>query len=183
MKAIVGVAVLAAAAVLVTVLGVAKSDDWTGERTYRFDATTQALESQGPLAASVAPARFTWGTPSNATAANYTVVVAFSGQAVQGGNAIVRAKATAPDGQTASAIGTLALAQGATSGELTLRLAIAWHGLPAEVRDTRQPDGLRWEVPLAIDVAVEQPSDLPVATYAFTATVSGVATAFVGAPA
>lgn len=182
-KAIVVVAGLAVAALLVTALGVAKSDDWSGERTYRFDATMQDLASQGPLAAGAAPAKFTWEAPSNATAANYTIVVAFSGQAVQGGSAVVRAKATAPDGQTTSTTGTLAIPQGATSGELTLQLTFVWHDLPGKVRDTRQPDGLDWEAPLALEVTVERPSDLPVANYAFTATASGVASSFVGAPA
>lgn len=181
-KAIVVVAGLVVAALLVTALGVAKSDDWTGERTYRFDTTLQELQSQGPLAAGAAPAKFTWEAPSNATAVNYTIVVAFSGQAVQGGSAVVRAKATAPDGQTTSSTGTLAIPQGATSSDLTMQLALIWHEVPGLVRDTRQPDGLDWGAPLALEVTVERPADLPVATYVFTATASGVAAVFAGAP-
>ncbi len=39
--------------------------------------------------------------------------------------------------------------------------------------DTRDPDGVNWDGPLVIFVSVERPSDVPLASYSFTAQVGG----------
>lgn len=173
-KAGVIVGILAVVAILGTVLGVAKSDDWASEHTYRFDATQQELPATEPSAAGSAPARFAVPMADNATAARLELRVVFTGQAVQGGSAVVRVKALAPDGQTVGTVtAPLVVGQGATAAEATLLLDLAWLPMPGPVVDTRQPDGHAWTAPLLVDVTVERPADLPVATYSFTAQLSG----------
>lgn len=173
-KAFLVVGLLAVAALGVTVLAVAQSDAWTGERTYSFQATTAALPASEPLPAGAAPARFSLNLPANATAVAGEATIAFTGQAVQGGNAAVRIKTIAPDGRTtATTTALLPVAQGATSGQVVVPFNLTWLEVPASVTDTQQPDGQAWALPLRIEITVERPADLPVATYGFTATLAG----------
>lgn len=179
MKPILVVGLLAVAALVVTAVGVAKSDDWTRERTYEFHATQAAIPGGAALAAGSAPARFEYALAANATGSQLEATVSFSGQAVQGGNAAIRVKATAPDGRTTTTVtAVLTIAQGGTSAEVVVRLAFTWLDLPGAVTDTQQPDGTTWALPLVIEVTVERPADLPVATYGFTATVAGTVDAY-----
>lgn len=171
--------VLAALAVGATVAGAVKSDDWTGERTYRFTAATLPMPDQDGQAAGSAPARFDVPAPRNATGMAATVDVTFVGQALQGGTAVVRIGGTAPDGTPLAAVtGTLAVPQGATTATASFEVNATWLELPGAVRDTRTPAGVTWERPLSLVVTVERPSDAPVASYSFTADVAGTFTAY-----
>lgn len=176
---VVAVAVLAVAAVVLTGVGVAQSDAWTGERTYRFTTATVALAPQGPTSVGAAPARFDWPAPVNATALHVNATVTFTGQAVQGGTAIVRLVIVAPDGHALPPVTrSLAVAAGASTATLTFEHAATWAMTPHTVRDARVPDGLPWTGPVSVLVSVDRPSDLPVANYSFTAAVAAEATTF-----
>lgn len=165
---------LAAVAVVATTVGALKSDDWTGERTYRFGETQQPLPPQEAQPAGSAPARFEVPVPPNGTGLRATVQVDFTGQAVQGGTAVVRIGGTGPDGKPLPTLTrTLAIEQGATSGGASFAYNATWLDVPGAVRDTRVPAGTAWERPLVLLVTVERPSDAPLAGYAFTAGLAG----------
>lgn len=170
---------LAAAALIGTTVGALKSDDWTGERTYRFHGTLEAMPAQEARPAGSAPARFEIAVPLNGTGAIATVDVAFAGQSVQGGTAVVRIGGTAPDGSPLPTVTrTLAIGQGATSASGSFAYNATWMQEPGDVRDTRRPAGQAWPQPLVLLVTVERPSDAPVANYAFTAALAGSFTTY-----
>lgn len=170
---------LGVVAAVATTVAIAKSDDWTGERTYTVRATDVALAAQGPVPAGSAPARFEWPAAANATSATLAVEVAFTGQAVRGGVAVVRIGGVAPDGTNLAPVTFhLPIGQGATASGATIPFNATWAEVPGKVRDTRVPDGVQWGKPLVVTVTVEQPSDLPAATYAFTASASGAFAAY-----
>ncbi|MEK6974961.1 MAG: hypothetical protein AABY18_01300 [Candidatus Thermoplasmatota archaeon] len=174
---LVALVVVAAAA---TAIAVAKSGSWTEERTYSFAATQVSLAAQGPAPASSAPARFEWPAAANATGASLTVFVNFTGQAIQGGQAIVRIAGLAPDGSNlAPATRTLDVVQGSTAGGTSLLYNATWADVPGDRRDTGVPEGMAWQKPLVITVTVERPGDLAAASYSFTASVGGSFAAFV----
>lgn len=174
----IAIAVLAALALVVTGIAVAKSDDWTGERRYTFTQTTTDLAPQ-TMPAGSAPARFEWPAPANATAMTVNVTVTFSGQAAQGGSAVVRIRVVAPDGTNLpSTTKAMSIGAGQTSASLTLEHAVAWAQAPPDVRDTRPPEGIAWTGPLQLFITVDRPADLPLASYAFTANVTGTVTSF-----
>lgn len=177
--ALVIIAVLAVAALVLTGVGVAKSDAWTDERSYRFTAATVDLAAQGPTPASATPARFEWAAPVNATGLRLNATVAFTGQAVQGGSATVRITVIAPDGHALPSVTrALNIGQGATSASLDIGHAVTWADVPSTVRDTQQPESMAWGKPIVVQVSVDRPSDVPVATYAFTVSVTATATTF-----
>lgn len=166
--------VLAVLALVLTGVAVAKSDDWTGERSYTYASAAVPLASQGPTGVGSVPTRFEWPAPINATGMRVNVTIAFSGQAVQGGSAIVRVAGIAPDGtQLPVQTRSLAIGQGATSAELVFDYAASWMDVPGRVRDTQQPPAQGWDKPLVVTVTVDRPGDLPAASYAFTATLVG----------
>lgn len=165
---------LAALAVVATTVGALKSNDWTDERTYRFEAALAPVPGQEPQAAGSAPARFEVPAPDNATALTATIDVAFTGQALQGGTAVVRVGGTAPDGTPLPTVTrAFAVDQGATSASLSIPYNATWSEVPGSVRDTQRPDGQAWAQPLVVLVTVERPSDAPVANYAFTTSLAG----------
>ena len=178
-KADVVLVALGVVAAVATATGYAKSDDWTGERTYTFTATDVAVPAQGPVPAGSAPARFEWPTPANATGAALEIRVSATGQAVRGGVAIIRVSGVAPDGTNlAPETHTMTIAQGSTSNEIGFTFNATWAETPGRVRDTQEPEGMAWEKPLVVTVTVERPSDLPAATYAFTASANGTFAAY-----
>lgn len=169
--------VLIVAALVVTGVGVAKSDDWTQERTYRFANSEVPLAQQGPTPAASAPARLEWPVPDGATGTRLQLTVEFTGQAVQGGSATIRVSGTAPDG-TPLPVQTrpMPIGPGATSAQVDFGYNATWLDAPAKVRDTREPEARHWERPLAVLVSVERPGDVPGGTsYAFAVTALGVA--------
>lgn len=171
-------AVLAALALVATGIAVAKSDAWTGERRYTFAATAIALEPQ-TMPAGSAPARFEWPAPANATGVQVNATVSFTGQAAQGGSAVIRLRVVAPDGTNMPSITkSLPIGAGQTTASITLEHTVSWAELPAPLRDNHQPEGLAWTGPLQVFVTVDRPGDLPVASYAFTANVSATVMAF-----
>ena len=127
-----------------------------------------------------AGARFNWTVPDNATSANLTLTLYYSGQAFRGGNAIVSVRITTPDGNNAPPLTqSWAIPQGSTGEEMTLNASAVWARLPETLRDTSADGHARiWAKPLVVWVTVEQPSDVPLANYDFTATVSGFLTVF-----
>lgn len=162
-----------------TAVGVAKSDDWTGERTYTFTATEVALPAQGPVPAGSAPARFEWPAPANATGATLEVRVSATGQAVRGGVAIIRVGGVAPDGTNLPPeTHTMAIGQGSTANDIGFSYNVTWAEAPDRVRDTQVPGARAWDGPLVVTVTVERPSDLPAATYSFTAAANGTFAAY-----
>lgn len=181
-KADVVLAALAVAALVATGVGVARSDDWTAERTVHFAEGTAPLQAMGPNATAAAPARYSWAAPANATGARLQVAIDFAGQAVQGGNAIVTVRGIAPTGAALTpATFTLAIPQGATAAHGDFAYNTTWLDVPGPERDTRDPEARMWTRPLALEVIVERPSDVPVAQYAFTAGVAGVFTVYAAA--
>ncbi len=170
-------AVLIVAALAATGAGVAKSDDWTGERTFTYGSASVPLESQGPMPAAAAPARFEWAAPDDATGVRLEFVVDFAGQAIQGGSATIRVSGTAPDGtQLPVQTRSLPVAQGATSAQAGFAYNATWLEEPGHVRDTQEPAPRHWQRPLVVLVSVERPGDLPAATYAFSASAAGAFT-------
>jgi hypothetical protein len=172
--------VLGVAALAATAAGALGGDRWTDERTVRFATAQQDLAAAGPLPAGGAGATFNWTMPANATAASFNVTLAFSGQALQGGSATVSVRATGPDGRDHPATTrSWTIPQGASSASLELNLTVAWADVPATLRDTDSGShGLAWSQPLRLHVVVEAPSDLPVASYGFTAAASGRLTTY-----
>lgn len=165
---------LGVVAAVATTVAIAKSDDWTGERTYTFTVTDHAAPAQGPVPAGSAPARFEWAAPANATGATLDIRVSATGQAVRGGVAIIRVSGVAPDGSNLPPeTHTMAIGQGSTSNDIGFRFNTTWAETPDRVRDTQEPAGMAWEKPLVVTVTVERPADLPAATYAFTASANG----------
>jgi hypothetical protein len=173
---------LGVVAAVATSVAFAKSDGWTDERTYTFSEGFVPFAAQGPTPAASAPARFEVPAAANATGATVDVLVAYSGQAIQGGTAVIRVSGVAPDGTNLPPLTkTLAIGQGNTAGEFGFTFNATWAEAPGTVRDTQEPAGYSWGMPLVLTVTVERPSDLPAATYAFTASVSGTFDAFVAA--
>ena len=169
--------VLLVAALAVTGVGVAKSDDWTGERTYRFASAQRPLEQQDGVPAGAAPARLEWAAPDNATGVQLDMLVDFAGQSVQGGAATIRVSGTAPDGsQLPVQTRTLAIAPGATSAQASFGYNATWLEPRSTVRDTQEPPAVRWEQPLVVLVSVDRPGDTPVSNYAFTVSATGAFT-------
>jgi hypothetical protein len=181
-KADIVLVVLAMVALGVTGLGAAKSDDWTGERTYTFSAGTSELAAQGPTPVGSSPTRFEWPAPTNATSLVLNVTVSFTGQAVRGGSAVLRVTGIAPDG-TSLPVQTrgLTIGQGATSASVSFDYEARWMEQPTKVRDTQAPMAQVWSDPIVVLVTVERPGDLPAASYAFTATLAGDVMGFASA--
>lgn len=178
-KADIVLVALGLAALVLTGVAVAKSDAWTGERTYRYASVAAPLAAQGPSTAGSVPARFEWPAPDNSTGTGIEVAIAFSGQAVQGGAVIVRVSGVAPDGtQLPVQTRTFAVAQGATSGGIDFAYNASWATQPHKVRDIQAPSAWHWEKPLLVLVTVERPADVPAASYSFTAAVTGSFTVF-----
>lgn len=175
---------LAAAVVVAAVIGMAGSARWTGEHRVSFTTTESDLVAQGPLDAGGAGAVFEWLVPANATEAELQVAVVFSGQAVQGGSSTVSVRVTAPDGRTMpDTVAAMAIPPGATSAALVLSVPAHWLDVPEPVRDTggAQPAGTHWMQPLRVLVVASQPSDLPVASYGFEASIVGTITTYMAA--
>jgi hypothetical protein len=174
-KSDVVLAVLALLALAATAVGGLSGDRWTDERTLRFAAHTAPLPPAG-APASAGGGLLNWTVPHNATSANLTVTVAFSGQAVRGGTATVSLRITAPDGTAEPPVTQAwAIPQGATSAQVVVNASSAWTLMPTTLRDTQSGGhALEWSQPLQVLVVVQPPNDLPVARYSFTA--SGVGT-------
>ena len=182
-KADVVLAVLVVLAVVATAVGGLSGDRWTDERTLHFASHQETLAAQGPSPAGGAGARFNWTAADNATSANLTVSLAFTGQALRGGTATVSIRVTSPDGHAQPPIvHSWAIEQGATSGTTTLNVSASWANQPDTLRDTTD-DGhaFVWSQPLVVAIVVERPADLPLAQFAFTASVSGTLTTFAAA--
>jgi hypothetical protein len=179
-KADVVLAVLAVLALVATAVGGLSGDRWTQERTLRFASHVQPLAPSELQPAGGAGARFNWTLPDNATSANLTVSLYYTGQAVRGGSATVTVRVTAPTGEGQPPItSSWTIAQGATAAETTLTVDATWAKMPGDLRDTTEDGHARvWDRPLEVLVLVEQPSDLPLARYSFTAQVSGTVLAF-----
>lgn len=173
-KSDVVVAVLAVLAVVATAVGGLSGDRWTDERTLRFASHEQPLPPVGAPATS-GGGLLNWTVPDNATSANVTVTVAFSGQAVRGGTATVSLRLTAPDGTVQPPVtAAFPIPQGATSAQVVLNASAFWDSQPNALRDTTSGGHARpWDRPLEALVVVQPPSDLPVARYSFTASGTG----------
>lgn len=174
-KADVVLAVLAVVALAATAVAGVSGDRWTGERTYRFESRQTLLPPSELSPAGGAGARFNWTVPDNATSADLNVTLYYSGQAFRGGNAIVSVRVTTPDGRNHPPVTqSWAIPQGATSGEMALNTSAVWDHMPETLRDTSaEGHGRVWTKPLQVFVTVEEPSDVPLANYGFTATVTG----------
>ncbi|HUR24971.1 MAG TPA: hypothetical protein VM327_03025 [Candidatus Thermoplasmatota archaeon] len=179
-KADLVLASLVVLALAATAVGGLSGDRWTGERTLTFTSHSEDLPASETMAAGPGGARFNWTLPDNATEANLTVSLHFSGQALRGGSATVSVRVTAPTGNgQPPATSSWTIPQGATEADTTLTVEAAWARTPGRLRDTTaRGHGLTWTMPLEVVVLVEQPSDLPLAQYAFTAQVSGTVTVF-----
>jgi hypothetical protein len=174
-KADIVLAVLVVAAVVATAVGGLSGDRWTDERTLRFATHEEPLSVLGPQPAGGAGARFEWPLPANATAANLTFELAFSGQAFSGGSATVSVRITTPDGRSQPPVTrSWTIPQGATSAATTVNATVAWDEAPESFRDTTDEGHARlWTRPLVVVVVVERPADVALGQYAFTATASG----------
>lgn len=172
---------LAVAVVVAVAIGFAGSDSWTGETSFDVREQTASLGDQGPTDAGGAGARFEWLLPDNATRVALQVAVAFNGQAVQGGSATVLVRVTMPDGRVApDTVAALAIPAGATTAALVLDINATWLDAPSEKRDVagNEPAPVVWSAPLVATVVTSPPSDLPLATYGFTAAVGGVVSTY-----
>lgn len=179
-KADVVLAVLAVAAVAATAVTGLSGDRWTGERTYRFESQQGLLPPSELLPAGGAGAHFNWTLPDNSTSANLAVTLYFNGQAFRGGNAIVSVRITGPDGRNAPPVTrSWTIPQGSTAEQATVNATVSWDSMPETLRDTSASGHSRtWTTPLQVAVTVEPPSDVPLASYDFTATVSGSITVY-----
>lgn len=179
-KADLVLAILVVAAVAATAVGGLSGDRWTDERTLRFSSHEEALPSQGPTPAGGAGARFNWTVPDNATAANLTIALTFSGQSIRGGTATVSVRVTTPDGKGQPPVTqSWTIAQGSTSGQTVVNVTAMWAPSPTKLRDTTdQGHSLVWDQPLEVLVTVDRPADLPLAQFAATATASGTLLVF-----
>lgn len=174
-KADVVLTVLAVVALVATAVAGLSGDRWTGERTYRFESQSVLLPPSELSPAGGAGARFNWTVPDNSTSANLTVSLYYSGQAFRGGNAIVSIRVTTPDGRDQPPVTqSWVIPQGSTSEEMTLNASAMWDQVPETLRDTSdEGHGRMWTKPLQVLVTVEEPSDVPLANYGFTASVTG----------
>lgn len=171
-------AVLVALALIATGIAVAKSKDWTGEQRYEFTTNSVALEPQ-VLPAGSSPARFEWPVPANATGVSINATVSFTGQAVQGGSAVIRVRIVAPDGTNLPSVTkALTIGSGQTTASLAIEHVANWAEVPRPLKDNRDPSPLVWPGPLQVFITVDRPADLPVASYAFTADVMAAVAVF-----
>jgi hypothetical protein len=184
-KADLVLAILAVAALAATAVGGLSGDRWTDERTLHFSSHEQSLPEQGPTPASGAGARFNWTAPDNATATNLTIALSYSGQAIRGGTATVSVRVTTPDGQGQPPVTqSWTIAQGSTSGQITVNLTAVWAEAPLKLRDTTsEGHSFVWDRPLEVLVTVDRPADLPLAQFTATATASGTVWVFQAAQA
>lgn len=172
-------AALMVAALAASALGAINSDAWTGERTIRFVTATVPLGDQEPVAVSATPGRLEWNLPNNATSIRLNVTVTFAGQAVQGGSATVSLRATTPDGKTVTpATASLAIPQGATSATASFSYNATWANVPATTDDTRVPASVVWGMPFVLEITVERPADVGIATYSFMGAATGSTTTY-----
>ena len=174
------IVVLAVLAGTATLVGAMSGDRWTDERLVRFETGAQALAPTDLADVGRSGHTFTWELPANASSAAVLVNLYFEGQAVQGGSATVTLRFTGPDGEVQAPItSTWAIPQGATSAETQVNGTAAWIEVPRTQRDTTSSaHGVAWDAPLQLQVVVQPPSDLPLATYGFTAGVTGQVTTY-----
>jgi hypothetical protein len=179
-KADLVLAILVVAAVAATAVGGLSGDRWTDERTLRFSSQEVPLPSQGPTSAGGAGARFNWTVPDNATAANLTIALSFTGQSIRGGTATVSVRVTTPDGKGQPPVTqSWTVPQGSTSGQTVVNVTAIWAQAPTTLRDTTdEGHALAWSRPLEVLVTVDRPADLPLAQFAATATASGTLVVF-----
>ncbi|MEA3135834.1 MAG: hypothetical protein QOJ26_1682 [Thermoplasmata archaeon] len=179
-KADLVLAVIAVVAVAATAVAGLSGDRWTHERTLRFASHQSDLSPTDLQPANGAGAHFNWTIPDNATATNLTVTLYFSGQAIRGGSATVSVRMTTPDGKGQPPVTqSWAIPQGSTTGQTTLNVSAMWAMMPSEFRDTTSEGHERhWTKPLEVVVLVEQPSDVPLARYAFTASALGTVSTY-----
>lgn len=176
---------LALVAVAATAAGAWRGASWTDERTLHFASHAEPLAAGAPTPATGAGAFFNWTVPDNSTAANLTVKVTFTGQALRGGVATVSLRLATPDGASQPpATKPLPIGQGATSAGLTVPLNATWEAMPSELRDTTDlGHGRSWPHALSLSVTVEAPpGDLPLARYGFQASVEGTVLVYKQAP-
>ncbi|MGB0652458.1 MAG: hypothetical protein ACPGQL_04595 [Thermoplasmatota archaeon] len=178
-KVDIAIAVVGVVAVVATLVGIATYED--GANHYTFPETTVALAEQtGDVGAS--PVAFQWEVPANAIGASFTVVVDGTGQAIAGGSGTINVLLTGPDGSTETATGAISFGPGAGSAQATITIENTW-GMAPEELDGTQADAdaksISWDMPIIVEVSAEAPSG-PLAGngFAFTATLSGEATAF-----
>ena len=146
-------------------------------------AFTESMVPLGESSSDVgaAAAELNWTLPANATGAQIGVLVTFTGQAFTGGTATVQAQLRGPDGAEGP-IERFAfpIGQGATSGQANFTLELRWLGVPHNT--TGDLDGFdrsrEWSEPLTLVILVQEPGDLPTASYSFTARASGTATTY-----
>lgn len=169
------VLVLAILALTATLVGALSGDRWTDERTVRFAQGTATLPAQGPEDLVASSAEFNWTLPANATAGTFVVDLEFSGQAIRGGTATVTLRVTGPDGKALTPTTTpWAIPQGATTATLQVNGTFAWAEAPDKLRDTSSSShGLAWASPVILQVVVQAPGDLPLASYSFSAAAQG----------
>jgi hypothetical protein len=179
-KADIVLIVLAVLAVWATLAGALGGDRWTDERTVRFATAQSQLAAAGPTEVPGGGVLLNWTMPVNATSASFVVDLAFSGQAIRGGGAIVTLRVTSPDGQGHPPLTqSWTIPQGSTSGSLQLNTTVSWMETPRTLRDTTSSaHGVHWMAPLILQVVVEPPSDLPLASYSFTATATGTVASY-----
>lgn len=180
-KADIVILVLAVLAATATLVGALSGDRWTDERVVRFEWRTDTpLAAQGPDAVPASGLRYNWTAPANSTAATFTVDLAFSGQAVRGGTATVSLRVTSPDGTVHPPVTQAwAIGQGSTSAQTQVNATIEWARVPGAQRDTTSnAHGLQWDRPIEIQITVQPPSDVPLASYSFEATAAGVMTTY-----
>ena len=183
-KADIAILVLAILAATATLVGALSGDRWTDERVVRFATTSVALEPSDLQPVGGAGTTFNWTMPANATSAAVVVSLYYEGQAIRGGSATVTLRFTGPDGQARPALTTSwAIPQGATTAETQVNATAAWMEVPRTQRDTTSSGaGVWWSEPLEIHVVVQPPSDVPLASYSFTAGVTGHVTTYAAQP-
>jgi hypothetical protein len=174
------VLVLAVLAVTATLVGALSGDRWTDERTVRFAAGSADLPAQGPEDLVASQVDFNWTLPANATSGRFVVDLEFTGQAIRGGAATVTLRVTGPDGKAlAPQTASWSIPQGATSSALQVNGTFAWAEAPGTLRDTTSSaHGLSWSRPVVLQVVVQAPGDLPLASYSFSATAQGTVSTY-----
>lgn len=179
-QADIGILVLAVLAATATLVGALSGDRWTDERTVRFATAQAQLQPTDLAAAGGGGASFNWTLPANATAASVVVSLYFDGQAIRGGSATVTLRFTAPDGEALPPLTSAwPIPQGSTSAQTQVNATATWHDVPRTRRDTTSSaSGVAWDQPLALHVSVQAPPDVPLASYSFTAGVTGQATTY-----
>lgn len=169
-------AALGVVAAVVLVVAFLEGDAWAGVESIRYDVHEEPLTQQGPLAAGGGGALFAWTAPNNATGANFTVYVEFRGSALEGGAATVSIEIIAPDGsRVGPEIHAFPIAQQSSMARANFTLDSVWMETPPTVTDEPEAheDTTIWQEHLKVRVAVSPPSDLPLASYTFYATVAG----------